>query len=770
LLGVLAGLFVVTLYLPSAVHYVPKAWVGRHLPGFSMGLLFIAAVFLFRFLPVSSTRSGPGPGASRLLLLLILIVAAWLRLGRFTDPIGPYWNDNMLNISPARNIIDFREHNLMFAMSHAPFASYWLVLWWSLLDGLSGFEIQRLGPVLTDLISLWIIYLAGKELGGRSAGLWSALFLAVSKPMVLSCVSGQGAQYMFPGMALYLLFTVRYLRRPDARHAIAWGAATVFGLYTYNAYRPLLPFVVSWTFLVLVLREWRRRASLEAWLLAAGLWAWFLYEFLQKHDMLAPVPFIRSHPGVVMAAAVLLVLKSGLEAGARPASGAVARWAAGVLVLMLIACPLALHSQFAGHVTGASVFKEADAADLAARWGVVVDNTRIALRCLFLGGPDRPDMNLPQSAFFEYPAIALILLGLSWLLSGEPVIRWMLLGTAVVGLSPHVLSVNPYSSKLAVLPPVLLLSAGVAVARVHAALGSFVALGLSRFLIGSLLLVTAWLGIVNHRIVYGIWYEQTSSDTPVFRAVRDHGKGRKVYLAQYHPGYFSSAQAVLLDGSDARMLNAVNEVETASGGRPADVLVAVFGLDRANHDALSAAYPDARKIPIPSPNAPPGVPPFQTLFLVSGDEIAARPGGPFRPAPKNPWVRRVYGGHYGLGRGIAMRLDHVERPDGALPPDCDTATVRIDGKVRLEKGGTYEFRSRGLNYAVLDIGNRRALEMRPQRGRMGEESRRVRLKAGVHPAILRSFLQRGTEIPVVEWRLAGESDWRPLPDLAAAPE
>ncbi len=773
LFAALLGALILASGFPYAKDYGMPAWNLR--TGVPYGFLIVAVASIAAWrISIPPGMKQPGRVLTIPCLLACLALAAWLRSQRLFEPIGPYWDDTLVNIYNPRNLLDFKEGGAIFPFGIPAFPPYWSALLWGLCPNAEGFVVQRIAPLLTDLIGVWLMYLAGKEYGGTRTGLWAAALTAVSKPVILACVSGQGSQFMLSGVALFLLFTARVLKRPDPRRYAEWGIAAAFGIYTYNAYRPVVLFAVAWTFLALVVRSWRKSTSFEAWSLATGTLGLFSFEFIRRHRFISSNPWDRPlWIGVAVTVAVVLLAMVLRESRGREGSADVARWWVGVALLAAVVYPIAQHPEFANHVRKVALFDPnamRGPSGFESILRVLVGKMNLAAECLFVGGPDRSDMNLPNHPFFEHPWAGLALLGSVLVLVNPSFLGCTLLATAMVGIMPHVLSSDPYSSKLAVAAPPILLLGALTLSRVEEGLRSIGRIRWARlFALGSLAGVLFTAG-VNRAIVYEKWFEQLSPDVRLYRGVRDAGPNEKIYLAPFHPGFYTATQSALLDRRDARTLLATNPLETLSDGRTPDLMVVVSGRDAETLSRMEREYPDASREVTAYPDAKPEVAPFMVRYRIKGDTIGDDPARLFYRAPRNPWIRRVYGGHYGLCHGIVLM---VESARGMLDPVSalyHSATARIDGRIRVEHGGRFEFKVRTLNYAVLDIAGKSILDLRPKAGRIGEQKRTVRLKAGVHPVVLKTYFQRGTEVPNIEFRRKGDPDWRSLSDAAVIPE
>lgn len=731
-----------------------RPWVIR---SFGWGYLVASLVVMtFTFSRISSSKtdaSDTGSLPTKTLLAVILGAGFFMRFSRFGEPAGSYWDDHLYTINTARNLLDFGEHGIMFPFGQALFPTYWAALVWRIFPGMSGIEIQRLAPLLTDLVGIWLMYLVGKELMGRRAGLYAAALSAVAKPMVLSTVSGLTAMYVFPFMAATLLFLLRWTRNPELRYSLGLGMVTAAGLYTYNAYRPMFLFVLFWTFSMIVMRSIREKAPFETHLLAIVVAVYLGFVFIYRHEYLK---VDGSTAGKALVFALLAVLLAGYrtlqDSRIHEVSRRILHWVAGMLLLYGLSSPLVHHPQFAAHIRSASLFKgvgsEISGSGLVS---LLADRVMLSLRCLFIGVHDRSDMNLPDHAMLEFMLAALVLLGIPALLALRNWRSWLLAGLFATGMVPHALSTDPYSAKLVATLPVLLSVA--ALGMTFLTLGGTTRTG--RFA-WSLLLFTVmgFMAVTNHRLIYGVWFEQVRPQAMVYRAVRDHGAGKVVFLAPFHPGFYGSSIMAVMETLPSRILQSRNVLGVPPEKTCPDLLILAHPDDRLTLSRLQSCYPGASRTDETGPDGRIRM----VRLVIPGLQVGSNPGDPFHRVSPGPWSRRFYGGHYGLTRGI-FTADEVSDPTAPVP-ECSTA--RIEGRPFLGTPGMFEFRSRGPNYAILEIDGARVLRHRPRAGKPESSVGRIRIRTTHPQVVLTMYFQQGRSVPLVEYRRLGEGNWKNL--------
>src|SRR5271170_4997494 len=131
------------------------------------------------------------PSFHSLWLLPILAVAAYLRLYHYWEPVPTYWDDFAQEIIAPRNILDFHANHWVFDLGRRePFFSYFAAALWWFLPAAKGLMIQRLACVILNLLAIWVLYLVGKELSGRRAGVLLAALGAINLDLLLKCLVG----------------------------------------------------------------------------------------------------------------------------------------------------------------------------------------------------------------------------------------------------------------------------------------------------------------------------------------------------------------------------------------------------------------------------------------------------------------------------------------------------------------------------------------------------------------------------------------------------
>lgn len=134
-----------------------------------------------------------------------------------------------------------------------------------------SFMTLKIGTVIAGLITLPYIYMLGKEIGGREAGLFGMVLAGVGYwPNVISRVGLRFTLYpLFVAPALY--YFVRGIRRKHLNDLLICGLVVGFGLHGYSPAR-VIPIVISMGILVIALQRESRgqRWAMVTRLIAIG--------------------------------------------------------------------------------------------------------------------------------------------------------------------------------------------------------------------------------------------------------------------------------------------------------------------------------------------------------------------------------------------------------------------------------------------------------------------------------------------------------------------
>ncbi len=721
----------------------------------SAGLLFLVGAF-----SRLKTRPDPGMGvlATRLLLLLILAAGTYLRIHPLHDP-NPLWSEDYgLSLLDGRAALDFSDQRFLihYYGSRAPFIPYLTTLGYALFPGLSSIVLQKLLWAAVDALAVWVHYLLGREVGGRRVGLILAAGLALSKPVLVNCVSAQVLVSTPLALGTVLLFTFRFLKKPDAVHALYWAASLAFAATCYSTVRAYLGWIPVAVVLLLT-----REAGCR--LFGAGVVAVWTYAFVQTSlyrpgggGFLTPLNLLVS----VLAAALLVLGLLGLKSRER-CPRETGSLTLGLLAAGLLMSPLLLHPEWNSHSHGASVFNLQHPFTPAGGHTVEfwLGKLRTDLAALFHRFPDRWDMGLPDEAFFGIHSVPLVAAGLAWAFTRRGLVAFLLLGSAFAGLAPHVLSYDSHTGRLmGVVTPLLLLGA-LAWEDLLRALQSR---GRAWGRLGVALLFL-WAGTSFWVLQYRFLRElprHPNREAFVFNSIRGDLVRYRTYLLPHEnlPPLWILDPMVDVSGDLFLCRLEGNDVPEGPDGHVPDVVVFFHGTDRRAKRRMTREYPKGELREIRREDHPADEPPNLYRFQIPGDSLGRSRRALFRRlrVEAGSWSRRFFSRRFGLGYGVVLAEEWVTEPLQGAPGEMGDHVAVTKGAFRAPVAGTYRFRAEGNNYAVLRIAGKKALDYRPGEDGFGDATGSVRLAAGEHPAELRTLFRAGPEVPRIHVVFPGE--------------
>ena len=732
--------------------------------GLGMGLVLA----FWRFIPASGSPEDMSKGWARLWFWAIFAVAVYFRMYKVHEAPGIYWDDNAVGITDPRAIYEFKERPFLMPIANRePFFSYFLAGLWALMPNAYAVFIQRFGCGLIDLAGIWLFYLLGKEVGGRRVGLIAAALGAVSKPMIIAAQIGYTNVTVPMAVAFGMLMTLRLFKNPSWKHFIYWGLTLGFMPYNYTSVRPWLLFLVVAVFLWI---WFYRREESAPWDLPIGwgtLLGW-IFCFLLVNNFLAKqsgwVTFL-SRPWVALCLlAVLWFLFFSSFRSASPGKPAslLPRFFIGVFLAGLVIYPMAVQPLVAAHASGLSIFH--DTSNLSVhfgleRFGTMFKKTVESLTTLFLTGDDRGDMNLSGDAFFDYHFIAFSVLGLAALFIQPSWMKVFLLISALVGISPHVLSVDPHSGKLVGCVAPLAVLAGLGANQFYLAFKSAFTgkpLGLMAGLV--LALYLAWAAQGTTLKVLNTFFTGDRVEKTVSNQVKQFSGQDRVFIAGYPLFVSGVAQCVLDQGYDLYSLRESNPIFLKPGDKPKSAIVLMHIYDNAIKAKIESQFKNAvwdiiylggwpdKRIACRRAVVPPSDIPDHPGLLFYSQRV-----------PEENWTRDYLEGRYILGYGVIAQEESVGDLYSAVPSPMWGRLVNLRGSVNLPAAGKVTFKVRTNDYVKFQVDGRQLFYLRPEWNPL-LASASLDLAAGQHRVEYDIYLQHEQSIPQVYFSEAGGPD------------
>ncbi len=790
LLGFLAG-FLLVLYgllgLPAHVSF-RSAPVTFHpsSPGADVLLGFTLLLGGFAWGRPDPRRPGLGWFSSKLWLGLILAGAAWIRLSHYNDPPAFYWMDYAMNMIEGRSALDFpNERYFIFPTgSRQPFYQYLVVLAYHLFPDSPAYVLQNFLWAFIDLAAVWTHYLLGKEVGGRRAGLILAAILAFSKPMLVNSMTGQSPVTTPLSIGLILLFTFRFIRKMDAKHALQWGAAVAFGAYCYTTVRMYLWIAPM---ALVAVAFWKSRVSPDRkrlGFLGLGLALVWTYLYFRTNQFIKPISQTLSLPGgnllpvLCLLALAFLALQAWKKSFSDPGARALSTTVLGLVAAAALAAPIATHPLFSEWSYRWSIF-----------WphhellppegltpGFILNQFKSALDALYLGMWDRKDMGLPGETFFELQSVVLVVVGLAFALARISWQTTFLLACAAVSTVPHAFSFMSHTGRLMGVVSPLCLLAALGVEYVLRSLRSLRGGWLwTALAVAGLTLFSVWtLKDMEYRF-YDLLPRNAGNNVTIFNQLRKDADKYRVYLIQEGTlAAFYDLTPLVDNCCDLYAMGFPKgsaPVPVFAGGKTPDVAVYACNDYPEIRARIREEFPNVRFENLRSCYELPGSSAFMYRAYIPGGDIQTlrqknNPRMFYKvDVPERAWRRRFYFHHYGLGKGVIRSEDWVADPRAPLPDSDPLAPVEITGTLRLPKDGKYTFSVESWNYAVLELGKKRVLDQRGQLPDPSRKTRVTRLRAGEYPVRFRVYMYAGLEIPSVTVRFPGETVERPLGSL-----
>lgn len=645
------------------------------------------------------------PSFHSLWLLPILGAAAYLRLYHRWEPAPTYWDDFAQEIIAPRNVLDFHAYRWVFDLGRRePFFTYFTALLWYFLPVAKGLMVQRLSCVILDLLAVWVLYLLGKELSGRRAGVLLAAFGAVNLDLLLKCLVGMRIASLPLAVSLVLLYTLRMLRAPNSKHALQWGVALAFGLYTYTAFRAFPPVIVLglWLSLVAPLRgvEGTRRAKF----LSLSVLLLFFFYYAEGNNLVPGGLFGDEYlHSICLGALVFLIFVFwALSYVLIPPDlyqRAMVAWSGGVALASLLGLPMVVQRAISEHMAGLSTFTLSfhGVESLAAGAFLKV----LGAFGLLVGmGHDRPDLGPAGYPMLEPWVTVLLVAGAVFAVRKmEPKGLWFFT-LFLFGFLPYLLNVEPHSGKLSgVLIPALAL----AVYGVEALFKTQRVRGWGWMAQVPLLLVlaalVAWTASRDLKAAYRVWPAQAQSlEFAAYRQSREDIEDHFVYFGPFDQGQVSwESQGVLEEGRSIHPFTDFNTILLDGTQEVEGAVVYLPPGDNQNLDRIEKLHPCV----LSDVKGPKGDVLFQRVEIPLNQIRKSRKKDPLfiiREVPEGVVHRRFYGINYGLGRGLARGEDWVEDAN-APPPDWmpSGGGALVEWSVHLEDKKAFAVPSRNAN-------------------------------------------------------------------------
>ncbi len=203
-----------------------------------------------------------------LVLLIGLVIAAYFRYSRFSDIIPEMVSDQAEKLLDVADVLA-GEHRIFFPRNtgREAFQFYLAAATARLLGTGLTFDTLKIGTITLGFLTLPYIYLFGRELGGRRAGLAAMMLAGIAYwPNI---ISRAGLRYtLYAAFAAPALYYFVHGLRTRRRNDMLWcGLAVGFGLNGYSPFRVVPLALALGLGLYLLHRESQgERRALVGWL------------------------------------------------------------------------------------------------------------------------------------------------------------------------------------------------------------------------------------------------------------------------------------------------------------------------------------------------------------------------------------------------------------------------------------------------------------------------------------------------------------------------
>lgn len=735
----------------------------RNVPFLPLMVLGSAGILWgWRARPEGKAQGDPGRLWAWIFFALFLGLAFFLRMFDAGQLPARAWDDQYAVFADIRRLMDYQDRPMIFPYGYrTPFFPYLGALVWAPMSDVPGALAVRTAATLMDLFLVWILYLLGKEMGGRRMGLILMFFGAISKIALQTTKYDLGTNEVFLGCALILLFLYRVLRKPSLSRFLQLGAALGFGDYTYTPVRVWIPLVI---FGVLGWFLWEPRTRPKkpaAWGLAAGVgifWAaFFLYKTTSLPQWLPFLHFFMEGMGAWLVAGVL-----GWGLWVNRKGGIVRDWAAGSLLAALIILPLWVQPLYGMHSSELAVW--------CPRYNFTFTQVLHSIWDSFWGsfpfmfGPNGGDLAVPfleSNCMMDYFAPLFGVLGLGLILVRPRPIRWVLPLFFLAGMVPVLLSPGILWPHLlgCVVPLWTLAALGAGrlwgtMEESWPARKAWIALGF--------VLVGAWFLAKDFRWIRNL--ESQRAGDLLAAGVLDQDRGlHRAYLMPYQDQFVLATRDLISEGRTVYRGNASNPVQEGPG-ESKDLLVLTWVGDHADQERIQKEFPGALWSETKDWQ---GIIILRNAIIPAGD-LSADPKALFyRPAgPRAPWSRRYYG-PYGIARGIIHEEERVVHWNDHPSSEAQgNNTVKVLGNWSVPTSGAYVLSVKTPNFLRFFVDGREVLCVRRGEGNL-EKTRTLDLGAGPHKIELRAAFIQDIQVPVIMVRLP-DGKVQALEDMGSA--
>lgn len=769
------GFSLIQLTFPSFSQQFPLI---KHLPlqqSFLMLFVFwLGLIVMFRNIPDSEAAGDLTSQQAHWILFLLIVVGVFIRYYHGADPSAAFWDDEACEVIDPRRMRDLGDYRDGFIFPYEgcrePFYTYFMLFLWKFVPSFTSLEILRLMGVILDTLTIWLLYLLGKEAVNRRTGIWAAALGAISKALIVKALVGIHIMTPSLGIALALLFSLRLFKRPNLSHFIQWGIAVAFGIYTYSTFRPMVLYMLGATFLWVFWKNLKVTTTQgsKTLVLATGI-LFFVYILFNNNAFPENNWIARTieiswfwMPALVLTGYLLFALRTFLKMTPEDKGSSWFGWLVGSWICVLLSFPIMSNPLL---TTRLSTFSPnfMTSSYLKGSWDLISP----AFKIMFWEGRDRPDLSMPFSSVFGYLEVILIALGLAYFLARIDWKKTFILMAAFVGVFPYFMTTGAHTGRMIACFVPLLLVGAIGFERLLRCVEAYRVKGLKVGLLVLMSILFVWSAQSDIAQIYAPWYfhDLNLHGAARVQTLKDQAAGDQVFVTLSFGGLTGP---ILYEEHPVLFWKNTNNIYyQRPKNKLTDAVVIMARDEKTVKELLTSTFPEARWSGLSTPDQPPGDEPRAWRCLIPLSEMSPGRLSQLRftdytnPQPlqirdiiEPCWKREFCNSYGGFSFGVLDWTDYVSDANAAVPADFNVAneSVRYTGNIQIHNAGRYKLVLNTDGTTVVRIDGKKVLSVKypfthkyTAPPKVLDDS--IRLSQGPHSIEVVSFLQRTSTAP-----------------------
>lgn len=727
---------------------------------------FVLMVWGLSKIPAENTGSDLSAFKARLFFFPILVLTYVLRMNDADALPALARIDHWFIISAARQALDFGYHPLLIPPDdRTPFVTYALAAVWFFIPKMTGVFAIRFASTLMDLVMVWVMYLCGKEMGGRRLGIILMFMAAISKSFIEATKYDLGINSVFMACALFVLFLLRIFKKPSLKHFLQLGLVLGLSDYAYTPARPFIPSILLGLLVWIMLDKQKRPKSRLGWTLSLGLGTAWIIMFVCKNSAIPQkIPSVnyltQGWGGLLLLAFFVAVFFRVWKTGTR--EKIVVGWAATALLTALIEIPLWLDPGYNWHPSEVAIWADQFHLTFWTALKQMASSFTQTFQYLFGNNGDlAPYPFLNRDCFMDYFISFFGLAGLASYLVKPSWPKLTILGLYLVGILPVILSPGMMWPHLLGCMVPLFLIAGAGVYRLWQALSQ---LGRWGWVAGTLflLLTGGWFLYKNAQWVV-FWESQHSPDLIGDEIITYDAPSCRIYLVPFPQSFVIVIPDHVSEGRDVHMAGPSNPIDLIPGEKGKDLAVVTWVGDKATQERIQKEFPNAVWHDKKSHH---GYIEMRWAYIPFQD-ITESPDKLFYVRKDSPetWDRKFYS-DFALARGTVLSEDRVVRWNDSIPVSLvgENYTGRLEGTWVVPNAGKYDLKLQTYNPTKVWVDGNIVLSLLPPISKPAEAE--LNLPAGNHAVEIATAFKSERSFPAVQVHSLGENWVKPMEELS----